>query len=64
MKDARPALFRFGEGSAQRHAEAARSSGLQISFREDPVLSFDLDTPDDLRIWLRDKPACTERAPG
>jgi 2-phospho-L-lactate guanylyltransferase len=50
-------VFQFGEGSAKRHAEAARSLGLRVSVREDSMLSFDLDTPSDLDIWSRGRQA-------
>lgn len=54
-------VFQFGEGSAQRHAETARSLGLRAEVREDPLLSFDLDTPGDLNVWSRGKPAFMSR---
>jgi 2-phospho-L-lactate guanylyltransferase len=47
------AVFRFGEGSAKRHAEAAMNLGLRVTVREDALLSFDVDTPDDLDLWSR-----------
>lgn len=51
------AVFQFGDGSAQRHAEAARKLGLRVRTREDARLSFDLDTPGDLDIWSRGRQA-------
>lgn len=52
--------FRFGENSAQAHAEAARRSGLQAFFDEIPRISRDIDTAEDLNAlrdcdgaWLR-----------
>jgi 2-phospho-L-lactate guanylyltransferase len=54
-------VFQFGEGSAKRHAEAARSLGLRVSVLKDPMLSFDLDTPGDLDVWSRGKPAFMSR---
>jgi 2-phospho-L-lactate guanylyltransferase len=47
------ARFHYGIGSASRHAEAAQAQGLRVVMREDPVLSFDLDTPQDLKLWSR-----------
>jgi 2-phospho-L-lactate guanylyltransferase len=55
------AVFQFGEGSAQRHAEAARNLGLRVRVREDVLLSFDLDTPDDLDLWSRGRQAFVSR---
>lgn len=55
------AVFQFGEGSAQLHAEAARNRGLRVRIREDAQLSFDLDTPGDLDIWSRGRPAFMKR---
>jgi 2-phospho-L-lactate/phosphoenolpyruvate guanylyltransferase len=46
------ASFQYGIGSASRHAEAARSLGLRVTVRKDEFLSFDLDTAEDLDLWL------------
>lgn len=54
-------VFQFGEGSAKRHAEAARSLGLRVRVREDPMLSFDLDTAADLDVWSRGRRAFVSR---
>jgi 2-phospho-L-lactate/phosphoenolpyruvate guanylyltransferase len=45
------ARFHYGAASASRHAEAARAQGLRVAVRDDPLLSFDVDTPQDLAIW-------------
>lgn len=55
------AVFQFGEGSAGRHAEAARGLGLRVRVREDALLSFDLDTPSDLDLWSRGRQAFVSR---
>ncbi|MDB5653642.1 MAG: hypothetical protein JWQ94_1255 [Tardiphaga sp.] len=46
------AQFRYGIGSARRHAETAASLGLRVSVQKHIRLSFDLDTPGDLDHWL------------
>jgi 2-phospho-L-lactate guanylyltransferase len=38
----------FGEGSCERHAEAARSTGLPFSVERVGSLALDLDTPPDM----------------
>ncbi len=45
------AAFRYGEGSARQHAEAAAAQMLSVSLRSDPHLSLDLDTAEDLSLW-------------
>jgi 2-phospho-L-lactate guanylyltransferase len=47
------ARFHYGAGSAVKHAEAAKNLGYRVVMRQDPYLSFDLDTPQDLQIWSR-----------
>ena len=47
------ARYRFGPDSAAAYAELARRTGLRaIAFR-DANLSFDLDTPADVREWMQ-----------
>jgi 2-phospho-L-lactate guanylyltransferase (CobY/MobA/RfbA family) len=43
--------FRFGSGSATRHARAARAAGLRTILVDDLGFSRDIDTPEDLQ-WL------------
>jgi 2-phospho-L-lactate/phosphoenolpyruvate guanylyltransferase len=38
----------FGPGSFEAHLRAAESAGVAVQVVSDPVLGFDLDTPDDL----------------
>jgi 2-phospho-L-lactate guanylyltransferase len=45
--------FRYGIGSATKHADVARNLGYRVVVRHDRYLSFDLDTPQDLKIWSR-----------
>jgi len=45
------ARFRYGPDSADAHEAVARAAGLRIDVRRDPILSFDLDTPEDLKRW-------------
>ena len=45
------AKFAFGVDSARRHADIAAQLGLRVVTRRDERLSFDLDTPQDLRRW-------------
>jgi 2-phospho-L-lactate guanylyltransferase len=45
------ARFRYGTDSANAHGAIARAAGLRIEVRRDPILSFDLDTPEDLKRW-------------
>ena len=44
---------RFGPGSFAAHAEQARACGARFEVLRPPGLVFDLDTPDDLREFLR-----------
>jgi 2-phospho-L-lactate guanylyltransferase len=43
----------YGPGSAARHADAATRLGLRTVVRDDPQLSFDIDTPQDFAEWSR-----------
>jgi 2-phospho-L-lactate guanylyltransferase len=53
------ASFKYGIGSATRHADVANSLGYRVVIRQDRYLSFDLDTPQDLQIWSRSEtPLC------
>lgn len=45
------ARFCYGPHSADAHEAIARAAGLRIEVRRDPILSFDLDTPEDLKRW-------------
>jgi 2-phospho-L-lactate/phosphoenolpyruvate guanylyltransferase len=47
------ASFKYGIGSAKKHADLARNLGYRVVIRHDRYLSFDLDTPQDLKIWSR-----------
>jgi len=44
----------FGEGSRERHVEAARNSGFPYSAEPVPSLALDLDTPADLIALTRE----------
>ena len=44
--------FQFGSGSFEAHRRAAKRAGAWITLVRRPGLSFDIDTPDDLAIWL------------
>lgn len=48
--------FRFGPGSFEAHAAAARANGLPVTIVERPGLAFDLDTPADLDRLLALEP--------
>jgi 2-phospho-L-lactate guanylyltransferase len=39
--------FRFGPGSLTRHRDAAQKANYSVSVVDDPVLAFDLDSPED-----------------
>lgn len=45
------AQFRYGPDSADAHEAIAMTAGFRVQVRRDPILSFDLDTPEDLRRW-------------
>jgi 2-phospho-L-lactate/phosphoenolpyruvate guanylyltransferase len=53
-------LFRFGEGSYERHCQLAKDANLEVIVHRDPSLMFDVDTPEDYRLWLS---MCHNRAP-
>jgi 2-phospho-L-lactate guanylyltransferase len=44
-------FFRFGEGSFERHCRLALEVGFKITIHKDPALMFDIDTPQDYRLW-------------
>ncbi|MBP7565339.1 MAG: 2-phospho-L-lactate guanylyltransferase [Burkholderiaceae bacterium] len=50
--------FCFGAHSARRHADAARQRGLALARADIAGLAFDIDTPDDLALWLQPEQAC------
>lgn len=43
--------FAFGEASLERHRQAIRAAGMEVTVWSDPALSFDIDTPSDYREW-------------
>ncbi len=46
--------FRFGRQSCERYLDVARRAGCGVRLIDRPGLSFDLDTPDDLRrAWAQ-----------
>jgi 2-phospho-L-lactate guanylyltransferase len=47
------ARFLFGPDSAAAHIELARRTGLRAIALRDANLSFDLDTPADVKEWIR-----------
>jgi 2-phospho-L-lactate/phosphoenolpyruvate guanylyltransferase len=44
----------FGEGSRDRHVEAARQAGVPFGIEELPSIEFDLDTPADVIALIRE----------
>lgn len=42
----------FGPGSCQRHLELARASGVPAEIFEVPSLALDIDTPEDLDLFI------------
>lgn len=50
----------FGEGSRERHVEAARQAGIPFGVEELPSIELDLDTPADVIALTRE----LEKAPG
>lgn len=44
--------FQFGADSFQRHQVGARESGVPLQVLEQPALALDLDTPEDLALFL------------
>jgi 2-phospho-L-lactate guanylyltransferase (CobY/MobA/RfbA family) len=53
----------FGEGSCERHLEAARSAGLPYGLEPLQSLALDLDTPADLIALTREIESGRGRAP-
>jgi 2-phospho-L-lactate/phosphoenolpyruvate guanylyltransferase len=47
------AVFCYGSDSAQRHARSAEALGLRLAKCQDTALSFDIDTPTDLQLWMQ-----------
>jgi 2-phospho-L-lactate guanylyltransferase len=43
--------FAFGTGSFAAHRDWAEHAGLAVSIVDDPALAFDLDGPEDWRVW-------------
>lgn len=48
------AVFRYGSDSARHHARSAEALGLRLALRQDVALSFDIDTPTDLQLWMQE----------
>ncbi len=57
-----PARIRmqYGDGSLNRHLETAKVAGLKADVLRIPGIEFDLDTPDDLRAYLRRGPDASQ----
>ena len=52
----------FGEGSRQRHVEAARAAGIPFTLEELPSIELDLDTPADVIALTRELEKNPKRA--
>ena len=52
----------FGEGSRQRHVEAAREAGIPFGIEELPSIELDLDTPADVIALTRELAKNPKRA--
>jgi 2-phospho-L-lactate/phosphoenolpyruvate guanylyltransferase len=52
----------FGEGSRERHVEAARAAGIPFGIEELPSIELDLDTPADVIALTRELEARPGRA--
>jgi 2-phospho-L-lactate guanylyltransferase len=52
----------FGEGSRQRHVEAARAAGIPFGIEELPSIELDLDTPADVIALTRELERRPKRA--
>jgi 2-phospho-L-lactate guanylyltransferase len=52
----------FGEGSRQRHVEAARDAGIPFGIEELPSIELDLDTPGDVIALQRELERQPKRA--
>jgi 2-phospho-L-lactate/phosphoenolpyruvate guanylyltransferase len=52
----------FGEGSRERHVEAARQAGIPFGVEELPSIALDLDTPADVIALTRELEARPRRA--
>jgi 2-phospho-L-lactate guanylyltransferase len=46
--------LRYGPGSFEKHVSAAREVGVEVCVVESEALSLDLDTSDDIEVFLRD----------
>ncbi|HEY6731623.1 MAG TPA: 2-phospho-L-lactate guanylyltransferase [Solirubrobacterales bacterium] len=53
----------FGEGSRNRHVEAARQAGIPFGVEELPSIELDLDTPADVIALTRELARQPKRAP-
>lgn len=52
----------FGEGSRERHVEAARQAGIPFGLEELPSIELDLDTPGDVIALTRELAKAPKRA--
>ncbi|HWO47683.1 MAG TPA: hypothetical protein VNM41_06430, partial [Solirubrobacterales bacterium] len=52
----------FGEGSKDRHVEAARAAGIPFSLENLPTIELDLDTPADVIALTRELAKQPKRA--
>jgi 2-phospho-L-lactate guanylyltransferase len=43
--------YRYGEGSFEKHCQAAQESGAAIHVFESPTLGLDIDVPEDLTLY-------------
>lgn len=46
----------YGEGSLRRHLSNAADAGIRATVVEIPGIGFDIDTPEDLRLFLSTRP--------
>ncbi len=54
---------RFGPGSFDLHVAQARTLGFSVEVVRPPGIVFDVDTPDDLKLYLRSAPSSPVRIP-
>jgi 2-phospho-L-lactate guanylyltransferase len=52
LRPPRALPFQFGAESFQRHRASARQLGVPLQMLEQPALALDLDTPEDLALFL------------